>query len=426
MAIAVPSKEIVSKITKYIEEARCILQKVEIDVASSLDSVPNEIKNKVTGEYSDLNSELSPLITDCETAIDGIEKCVSAYMLPEVIGIGGMILPQGINSVSPLSTTIGGQDLRLSSAGEVPSKKSNFNSSGVLSRVDREFFIGLEKNGKGTFDEANNTYVIEDENKGITYKYNVGNGKLSLNDKSSKVVFGIYVPEDATNLSKLDTITFLHGNEYEGGIRSFDPKLGIVESCLTKGSTPADTIMIFPQADTSTDRSNGFMPYKSDVVAGTEFVKLITDQDSDRNNALFGFSSGVKSGIKIAATDGKDTYDTFVGINGYAGHEGKTLLTESDAQVLNQKNVVFWSSQGDAHDQSENGKAWQNRTESIVHMSEIGLEAEFHTNNQVYEEKLRASSYTNIHSIENHPGFNGHGPGCEYAIKELDVLNCFK
>ena len=398
MPIFIPSKEIVSMINGYIEDANTILTKVKIDADNSFDDVPSEIKFKVSGEYSNLNSKLSELISECEIVMDNIYKCASSYWALEE-GSNGNI---GSNIIQGLGV----------------------NSSEGLSRTDRDFFIGLSNRGKGTFDTETSIYEFTDNGK--TYRYNINTGQFWLNNKKSKVVFGIYAPENATDLSNMDTITFLHGNDNEGGIYKFNPDDDIVKWCLTDGSAPSDTIMIFPQADTQTDNSNGFMNYSADVVAGTEFVKTITNQDSDCNNGLYTFSSGVKSGFKIAATDGKDTYDSVVGINGYAGYSGKTKITEEDALILNQKQVTIFSSTNDASDQGKNGPIWQNRTESIKHMSAIGLDATFYTNNNGYYNHLQTNGYEKINFLNNDPGFNGHGGGCEYAVKNLNVLHLGK
>lgn len=378
MSIHIPKSSDVNKIITGITDSKNFIDKTILNVSQSIESLPKQIKSNVLGDYNSLLNELKKIKEECEYTSSGIELNVRSY--DEQIRNAPRVASSGRLS--------GGFSLTTSTTGN-------------LKMADKEFFQGLSK---GTYNEETGIYVLDE------YEYNVNNGVLKVNGKRSKAVFGIYVPENASNLSKLNTITFLHGNETLGG--SFNKTHNLVEPSVN--NCPSDTILILPQANTENDNSKGFVPYSSDVVSGTEFVKRITAQEPSQGNALIGFSSGFKSAYKIAANEGKNTYDTVVGINGYM-----ETMNSQEIDDLSDKDLIMYVARDECSD-----VAWQRRMASLDTVKNSGLKPKIITGSREYLNKANKFGFDT--SFIEDDGFVGHGGGCQYAVKKLDALHCFR
>lgn len=378
MSIHIPKSSDINKIITGITDSENFIDKTILNVSQSIESLPKQIKSNVLGDYNSLLNELKIIKEECEYTSSGIELNVRSY--DEQIRNAPRVASSGVLR--------GGFSLTTSTTGN-------------LKMADKEFFQGLSK---GTYNEETGIYVLDE------YEYNVNNGVLKVNGKRSKAVFGIYVPENASNLSKLNTITFLHGNETLGG--SFNKTHNLVEPSVN--NCPSDTILILPQANTENDNSKGFVPYSSDVVSGTEFVKRITAQEPSQGNALIGFSSGFKSAYKIAANEGKNTYDTVVGINGYI-----EPMNSQEIAALRDKDLVMYVARDECSD-----VAWQRRMDSLDTVKNSGLRPKIITGSREYLNKANKFGFDT--SFIEDDGFVGHGGGCQYAVKKLDALHCFR
>ena len=186
----------------------------------------------------------------------------------------------------------------------------------VPKKADANFFVNLVQSGRGTL--SNNIYTYQN------YSYNIKTNLLTIDNKN-KIFMRIYYPENK-DLSTQNTFTFIGGvgeENFSGYFGSININPSLIKS--------SGIIILIPE-------SNNARVYPQNVVSATEFVKLITNQNSHARNAVGGYSNGGPPAGEAAA---KGKYDKIMLIN----TSFYWVYTKTNIKDIE---VVLYSAKGDS------------------------------------------------------------------------------
>ena len=325
------------KVIDKINEANTSISDSIIFAKNAASSIPNEIKGSIISKFNGLSSKLANIKSECEKIYNSTSSSVNNYWVLE----NGEFSEETEKVISELTS-----------------------ETGSLGRMNSAFFKNLSDKGIGTLqktEHGNDIYTISD--KGYTYSYIISTGKLKIRDnntsKETSIIVGLYFPENSKDLSKLNTTTLLPGDGEHSDSHKYEVE-GIkqINEILDRGSS---SVVIIPQAKES-DNIGGYVYASNEVTHCTKFTNLITNQAEGAKNNIVGLSSGGFSGLKIAATDGQDTYDGVYVYNSYM--KTNSVCNGVDYSTLKDKEIFFFISENGVKNpntgQMDTGKIQEN------------------------------------------------------------------
>lgn len=208
-------------------------------------------------------------------------------------------------------------------------------ANGEVVLATEEFFKKLSENVDGMSVADNVVTLVKD---GKTYKYNIVTHKFTVDDKVLENV-RFYLPNVSTDYKKLNVFTyFQEGNS----------------------AAPKEAHAIGIEIKKRPDREgfNRYDPYYDQVAEVTKFMNIIVDSDKDTtHNIIAGDSKCGAVALKIAASSGKDVYDTVYCVDSaviVAGENGNPNKKEQfasmdDLKGLNGKHIYLISVSNDGN-----------------------------------------------------------------------------
>ena len=204
---------------------------------------------------------------------------------------------------------------------------NDIKASHTLVEADKNFFL---QNADCKVDGDVVTFIKE----GRTYQYNLSSKKLTI-DGSLSVNVGIYIPQGVKDYSKVNTLTYFVGNEYDK---------------ITQYPSDA-TVLRFLKSDTGIKH----FTKQNEVPLATKFINGVVNTDFEKcQNIVAGDSLYGAESLKLAANNG-DLYQTVYCVNNAVLVSGENALKGEKVQFtsfdelkgLDGKNVYFISAMKD-------------------------------------------------------------------------------
>ena len=311
-----------SQIISKLNDAIMIIKQYESILKNAQAIVPFQISDSINPKISSLSTLIETIEKNCEYAVTGIKDNVSSYLSYENAE-GNFNNYRHVRSISNANSFFWGY---LSGTGTLPK------------RADSNFFANLKV---GSYDAANDTYTISAGSTTYCYSPSVGRLRIIQNGKEvDRDYVGFYYPTGCTDLSNLNTVTFLPGDGEK--VDAWKYVLESNEGVKKVINAPISSLLIIPQASRSS--GNGFTTERYAVVHDYYFARAFMQQKPECKNSISGFSSGAISSFAVASTVGNNVYDTVVSVNGYMRTEDVTTQTAA----LKDKEIIVIEAAGDS------------------------------------------------------------------------------
>lgn len=413
--IILPNYENGKQIVEYLNESKLAIEKIISSIEDSKSALPSPIKSQCS--MDDIISQLDVISQECEHASVGIIQNILAYSAADNENFSIEVLYPDVSAGVLITNFLNGtleiaqeeRQLSLSVIDEYGRKV------GPMQKADAAFFAALAAQGRGTYtkDDKGDKYNIRADD-GTKYEYNVVTGELIVNGvrPGNQIRIGVYFPSNVSNMSKLNTNTFIIGEGNKSPqYKYFMDKNEQVQAALN--NFPNDTVLIVPQA-TAGQYGTGYVPVADDVVNSTKFIQTVLNQNEDAHNTISGFSAGVYSSGYIASNQGADVYDSMICMNGYI-KTGECAGMVVNPDVLRKMDITVFTAEGDG-----TGEVWQRRLDALDYMNKNNIDAKIYTSSKQFYN--RASNYNYDVSYVENDKFYGHGNGCLFAINHLDAF----